>query len=88
MQAVITTKIPLIPEVCVRISQIVVANNSEVMLLYDERRVNAKSVFGIGCLSIKAGARITVQAFGRHETRVIGEIADLLGDRDSIRIIH
>ena len=53
--------------------------NSEIVILCDNKTVNAKSIMGIIALPIREGMSITLQAEGDDEAAAIEGIKELLG---------
>jgi len=51
--------------------------NSEVFLIYNEDRVNAKSLLGILTLAASIGNDITIEAEGKDELDAVDNIVDL-----------
>jgi phosphocarrier protein HPr len=51
--------------------------NSDIYLIYNEDKVNAKSLLGILTLAASVGNEITLQAAGEDEKEAIAAISDL-----------
>ncbi|MED4205877.1 HPr family phosphocarrier protein [Neobacillus mesonae] len=48
--------------------------NADIYLIYNERKVNVKSVLGILSLAIPNQAEVTIEASGEDETEALKEI--------------
>jgi len=73
----ITNKLGLHARASAKLSHL--ANNfiSEVFLIYNGNKVNAKSLLGILTLAASVGTQITVEASGKDEEKAVTEIVNL-----------
>ena len=73
----ITNKLGLHARAAAKLSHLANMFNSEIHLVYNEDKVNAKSLLGILTLAAAVGSEITLQAAGDDEGEAIKAIADL-----------
>jgi phosphocarrier protein HPr len=73
----ITNKLGLHARASAKLSHL--ANNfqSDIFLIYNEDRVNAKSLLGILTLAASVGNSITIEADGDDQEKAINEIVNL-----------
>jgi len=73
----ITNKLGLHARAAAKLSHLANKFNSEVFLIYNEDRVNAKSLLGILTLAASIGNDITIEAEGKDELDAVDNIVDL-----------
>lgn len=73
----ITNKLGLHARASAKLSHL--ANNfqSEVFLIYNGNKVNAKSLLGILTLAASVGTKITIEADGKDEEKAVEELVKL-----------
>jgi phosphotransferase system HPr (HPr) family protein len=73
----ITNKLGLHARAAAKLSHLANMYNADVFLVYNDDRVNAKSLLGILTLAASVGNDITVIADGSDESEAAGAIEDL-----------
>lgn len=73
----ITNKLGLHARAAAKLSHLANKFSSEVFLIYNEDRVNAKSLLGILTLAASIGNDITIEAEGKDELDAVDNITDL-----------
>ncbi|MEN8154014.1 MAG: HPr family phosphocarrier protein [Acidobacteriota bacterium] len=73
----IVNKLGLHARAAAKLSHLANTFNSNIFLLYNGDRVNAKSLLGILTLAASVGNEITVETEGDDEARALQEINDL-----------
>ena len=73
----ITNKLGLHARAAAKLSHLANTFSSDVFLIYNEDRVNAKSLLGILTLAASIGQPITIETEGKDEKEAIGKIIDL-----------
>lgn len=74
---VIHNKLGLHARAAAKLSHLANMFNADIFLIYNEDKVNAKSLLGILTLAASVGNEITLQASGRDEQEAIDAISDL-----------
>jgi phosphocarrier protein len=73
----IINKLGLHARAAAKLSHLANTFNSDVFLIYNEDRVNAKSLLGILTLAASVKKRITIEADGKDEKNAVKEIVNL-----------
>jgi phosphocarrier protein len=73
----ITNKLGLHARAAAKLSHLSNTFNADVFLIYNEDRVNAKSLLGILTLAASVGKPITIETNGKDEKEAIRKIVDL-----------
>lgn len=73
----ITNKLGLHARAAAKLSHLANTFSSDVFLIYNEDRVNAKSLLGILTLAAAMGQPITIETNGKDEKEAVGKIVDL-----------
>lgn len=73
----ITNKLGLHARAAAKLSHLANTFNADVFLIYNEDRVNAKSLLGILTLAASVGKPITIETNGKDEKEAIKKIVDL-----------
>lgn len=77
----IVNKLGLHARASAKLTQIAGQFSSEVWLVRNERRVNAKSIMGVMMLAAARGTRIFIECDGPDETHALEALAKLFADR-------
>lgn len=73
----ITNKLGLHARAAAKLSHLANTFTANVFLIFNEDRVNAKSLLGILTLAASMGKSITIEANGADEKKAIAKITDL-----------
>lgn len=73
----IINKLGLHARAAAKLSHLANTFHSDIFLIYDEDRVNAKSLLGILTLAASVGKSITIEVDGEDEKKAIVKIVDL-----------
>lgn len=73
----IINKLGLHARAAAKLSHLANSFHSDVHLVYNEDRVDAKSLLGILTLAASVGNKITIEANGKDEKKAMGEIVAL-----------
>ncbi len=73
----IVNKLGLHARAAAKLSHLANNFNSDVFLIYNNDRINAKSLLGILTLAASVGNEITLEASGDDEKKAIEELSDL-----------
>jgi phosphotransferase system HPr (HPr) family protein len=73
----IVNKLGLHARAAAKLSHLANSFNSDVFLIYNQDRINAKSLLGILTLAASVGNSITLEANGTDENKAVGELTDL-----------
>jgi phosphocarrier protein HPr len=73
----IINKLGLHARAAAKLSHLANSFHSDVHLVYNEDRVDAKSLLGILTLAASVGNKITIEANGKDEKKALGEIVAL-----------
>jgi phosphocarrier protein len=73
----ITNKLGLHARASAKLSHLANAFQSEIFLIYDGNRVNAKSLLGILTLAASVGNSLTIEATGKDEKKAVTELVNL-----------
>ncbi len=74
---IIINKLGLHARAAAKLSHLANMYNANVYLIYNEDKVNAKSLLGILTLAASVGNEVTLQASGDDEQEAIAAISDL-----------
>jgi phosphocarrier protein HPr len=77
----ITNKLGLHARAAAKLSHLANTFNSDIFLIYNEDKVNAKSLLGILTLAASIGNSITIMAQGKDEEKAIKKIAELFKNK-------
>jgi len=77
----ITNKLGLHARAAAKLSHLANRFQSEIFLIYQGDKVNAKSLLGILTLAASVGNTIDVEAEGRDEKKAITQIVDLFNSK-------
>ena len=73
----IVNKLGLHARAAAKLSHLANSFNSDVFLIYNSDRINAKSLLGILTLAASVGNEITLEANGNDEMKAVSELSDL-----------
>lgn len=73
----ITNKLGLHARASAKLSHLANTFQSEIFLIYNENKVNAKSLLGILTLAASVGTSITIEATGKDEKQAVSELVNL-----------
>ena len=73
----IVNKLGLHARAAAKLSHLANSFTSDVFLIYNSDRINAKSLLGILTLAASVGNEITLEASGSDEQKAVDEMADL-----------
>lgn len=73
----IVNKLGLHARAAAKLSHLANSFNSDVFLIYNQDRINAKSLLGILTLAASVGNSITLEASGTDEQKAVVELSDL-----------
>lgn len=73
----IVNKLGLHARAAAKLSHLANSFNSDVFLIYNQDRINAKSLLGILTLAASVGNTITLEASGTDEQKAVVELSDL-----------
>lgn len=73
----IVNKLGLHARAAAKLSHLANSFTSDVFLIYNSDRINAKSLLGILTLAASVGNEITLEASGTDEQKAVDEMADL-----------
>jgi phosphocarrier protein len=73
----IVNKLGLHARAAAKLSHLANTFSSEIFLIYNEDKVNAKSLLGILTLAASVGNTITIQADGKDEVKAVRALAKL-----------
>ncbi len=73
----IVNKLGLHARAAAKLSHLANSFNSDVFLIYNNDRINAKSLLGILTLAASVGNEITLEANGSDEQKAVGDLSDL-----------
>jgi len=74
---IILNKLGLHARAAAKLSHLANMYNSDIYLIYNEDKINAKSLLGILTLAASVGNEITVQAIGNDEKAAVAALGDL-----------
>jgi phosphocarrier protein HPr len=74
---IILNKLGLHARAAAKLSHLANMYNSDVYLIYNEDKINAKSLLGILTLAASVGNEITIQAIGDDEKAAVAALGDL-----------
>jgi phosphocarrier protein HPr len=74
---VITNKLGLHARASAKLSHLANAFQSEIFLIYDGNRVNAKSLLGILTLAASVGNSLAIEATGKDEKKAVTQLVNL-----------
>jgi phosphocarrier protein HPr len=74
---IILNKLGLHARAAAKLSHMANMYNSDIYLIYNEDKINAKSLLGILTLAASVGNEITIQASGNDEKAAIAALGDL-----------
>lgn len=74
---IILNKLGLHARAAAKLSHLANMYNSDVYLIYNEDKINAKSLLGILTLAASVGNEITIQAVGNDEKAAVAALGDL-----------
>ncbi|MCK4835806.1 MAG: HPr family phosphocarrier protein [Candidatus Aminicenantes bacterium] len=77
----ITNKLGLHARAAAKLSHLANTFNSDVFLIYNEDKVNAKSLLGILTLAASIGNNITIVAKGKDEKKAVEKIIELFENK-------
>ncbi|MCK4761903.1 MAG: HPr family phosphocarrier protein [Candidatus Aminicenantes bacterium] len=77
----IINKLGLHARAAAKLSHLANTFQSEVFLIYDEDRVNAKSLLGILTLAASVGNEITIETDGKDEKKAATAIVDIFQEK-------
>jgi phosphocarrier protein len=80
-EAEIVNKLGLHARAAAKLTQVASGFASEVWLLRNGRRVNAKSIMGVMMLAAGKGSRITIEAEGKDADGALAALARLIAER-------
>jgi phosphocarrier protein len=80
-EAEIVNKLGLHARAAAKLTQVASGFASEVWLLRNGRRVNAKSIMGVMMLAAGKGSRITIEAEGKDAEGALAALARLIAER-------
>jgi len=78
---VIQNKLGLHARAAAKLSHLANMFNSDIYLVYDEDRINAKSLLGILTLAATVGNDITIQALGDDEQEAVDALGQLFQNK-------
>lgn len=73
----IVNKLGLHARAAAKLSHLANSFNSDVFLIYNNDRINAKSLLGILTLAASVGNAITLESNGDDEQKAVADLADL-----------
>jgi phosphocarrier protein HPr len=73
----ITNKLGLHARAAAKLSHLANRFQSEIFLIYEGDKVNAKSLLGILTLAASVGKQITISADGKDETKALTQVMNL-----------
>jgi phosphocarrier protein HPr len=76
----IINKLGLHARASAKLTQLAAKFESDVQVMRNNRKVNAKSIMGVMMLAAGKGSKITVEIDGPDETAAMDAIAKLVGD--------
>ena len=76
----IINKLGLHARASAKLTQLAAKFESDVQVMRNDRRVNAKSIMGVMMLAAGKGSKITVEIDGPDEAAAMDAIAKLVGD--------
>jgi phosphocarrier protein HPr len=74
---IILNKLGLHARAAAKLSHMANMYNSDIYLIYNEDKINAKSLLGILTLAASVGNEITIQASGNDEKAAVAALGDL-----------
>ncbi len=77
----ITNKLGLHARAAAKLSHLANTFNSDIFLIYDQDKVNAKSLLGILTMAASIGNNITIVAQGKDEEKAIKKITELFHNK-------
>jgi phosphocarrier protein len=77
----ITNKLGLHARAAAKLSHLANTFNSDIFLIYDQDKVNAKSLLGILTMAASIGNNITIVAKGKDEEKAIKKITELFHNK-------
>jgi len=77
----ITNKLGLHARAAAKLSHLANTFNSDIFLIYDQDKVNAKSLLGILTMAASIGNNITIVAKGKDEEKAIKKIIELFHNK-------
>ncbi|MDY0296567.1 MAG: HPr family phosphocarrier protein [Acidobacteriota bacterium] len=73
----ITNKLGLHARAAAKLSHLANSFQSDIFLIYNDDRVNAKSLLGILTLAASVGTSITISASGKDEKEAVATLSEL-----------
>lgn len=77
----ITNKLGLHARAAAKLSHLANTFNSDIFLIYDQDKVNAKSLLGILTMAASIGNYITIVAKGKDEEKAVNKITELFHNK-------
>lgn len=77
----ITNRLGLHARAAAKLSHLSNTFNSDIYLIYNKDRVNAKSLLGILTLAASVGNKITIEVNGKDEKNAIKKIVNLFNNK-------
>ncbi len=77
----ITNKLGLHARAAAKLSHLANTFNSDIFLIYDQDKVNAKSLLGILTMAASIGNNITIVAKGKDEEKAVNKITELFHNK-------
>ncbi|MCK4942130.1 MAG: HPr family phosphocarrier protein [Candidatus Aminicenantes bacterium] len=77
----ITNKLGLHARAAAKLSHLANTFNSDIFLIYDQDKVNAKSLLGILTMAASIGNNITIMAKGKDEEKAVNKITELFHNK-------
>lgn len=77
----ITNKLGLHARAAAKLSHLANTFNSDIFLIYDQDKVNAKSLLGILTMAASIGNNITIVAKGKDEEKAVKKITELFHNK-------
>jgi phosphocarrier protein HPr len=77
----IVNKLGLHARAAAKLTALATEFKSDVWMLKNDKRVNAKSIMGVMMLAAANGSKVTIQADGVDESEAIRALAELIANR-------
>lgn len=77
----ITNKLGLHARAAAKLSHLANTFSSDIFLIYDQDKVNAKSLLGILTMAASIGNNITIMAKGKDEEKAVNKITELFHNK-------
>lgn len=79
-QVTIINQLGMHARACMKLVKLAERFQSEIILVYNNREVNAKSIMNLMVIGAKKGSKIQLKANGADEAAAIKAVADLIND--------